>query len=255
MPLTRAQERRAEREVLAAVERALADMRDYVLRELAAGREPDKRSLSTLLRGVQGIADEYAIDLTRGKFGEFVKDAMKEAGKDFAAESGVAVVVTRKQVEGALFSSYQHIKGILAAGERVVAEEMLASIVGGKSKRDVAKALVDRLRVQDAAGELGAVPAHRAEMIARNELLSNYRSTNLRNAEAAEFTHFKMIGPVDDRTEEICSRYVDEIHTAEEWQAIADKEGSDPNYPLLQWGFHVNCRHHWVGVEAPEAQQ
>lgn len=254
--ITKAQERQAQKLVRASIDKALAEMRDYVQRGLLAGRDPDRRMMVEFTRGLSDIADEYALDLTAGKWGDMIADAMKDAAHEVAvvaAEAGVPagamLTVGKREVEAALYKGYDGIKGILAGGERVVAEEMLQSIVGGKSQREVAASLRERLQVADDAGELGEIPGWRADLIARNELIVNYRTTGMAAAEEAGFKQYEMRGPDDDRTDgDVCSAYLGQVHTVEEWEEIAAEEGVDSAYPLLQYGFHPNCRHQWIPV-------
>jgi len=259
--ISKRDEERAKRLVREAIERALSDMREYVNRALLDGGEPDRRMLVQMTQGLNALADEYALDLTAGPWGEMIEGAMKDAAAEVAkvaAAGGIGTEgffqVGRREVETALFKSYGGIKGILAEGEQVVAEEVLRSVVGGASKREIATTIAERLQVADAAGDMGAIPAWRAELVARNELMANYRLTSRAAAEERGFTHYKMEGPDDDRTaDDVCSRYLGEIHTPEEWERIGEKEGIDPAYPLMEYGFHVNCRHRWPPVPSVDA--
>ena len=154
---------RAQKLVLAAIEDALAEMREYVDRALLAGVTPDKRMIVNIVRGVQQIADEAALDLTAGPWGGMIEGAMKLAGLEVADIAGATFAgVGAAEIDAALFKSYGLIKGILAEGEKVVAEEVLKSIVGGRSQREVADAVAARLQVANEAGEMGAIPRWRA---------------------------------------------------------------------------------------------
>lgn len=252
----KAWDKRAAKIVVGAIEDALAEMRDYVQRQLLAGIEPDRRMLVMMARGLREIADEYALDISSGTWGDMIEDAMRMGAADVNAAAGAVVMsIGKREVETALFKGYSLIKGILEDGEKVVAEEMVASIVGGKSKREVADSLAARLQVQREDGEMGAIPAWRAELVARNELSANYRTVKETAAREAGFTHRKMTGPMDDRTSAVCERHVGEIHSIEEWEAIGEREGIDPAYPLLTYGFHVNCRHDWDPVPQSEVPE
>lgn len=244
--ITRAQEIRAERLVRQAIDRALARMLDYITRALLEGEEPDKRMMVAIVNGMRRIADEYAIDLTAGKWGAMIEEAMLLGLADAGSTALVSMSVGQREIEAALFKSYSLIKGILASGEKIVAEEILKSIVGGASQREVRDAIAERLQVRDKHGEMGEIPAWRAELIARNELSSNYRTVKHAAYLEVGFKYFQMTGPDDDRTAgDVCSKYLGQIHIIEEWEAIGEKEDA---VDLFAYGFHVNCRHDWDAV-------
>lgn len=248
--ISRADEKRAQALVLANIEAALSEMREYVLRELAAGRTPDRRMMVALANGLNQLAERYSVDLMRGEYGDMISEAMQEAvGEVSEIAGGITLAVGSDAIDAALYVAGEKIKGITLEGQRVVAEELLKSIVGGRSRRELADSIADRLQVADEDGDLGEIPRWRAELVARNELMSNYRSTEQAAAQEAGFKRFRMVGPDDDRTnDDVCSRYLGQEHTPEEWEQIGAEEGIDPAYPLLTWGFHVNCRHDWIPV-------
>lgn len=261
--ISKKQEERAVKLVTREIERALAKMRRYVDRALQAGEEPDLAMMRTIVRGIAALADEYAIDITSGEYGDMIEKAMKAGAKDAAAVAvgTVAVkasitdslVIGKDEVEAVLLRSYTKIKGILADGEKIVAEEVLKSVVGGASQRDVAEAIGNRLQVVGKDGELGDIAEWRAELIARNELSASYRTAKQQANEAAGFRYYVMTGPNDDRTAgDVCAKYLNQIHTVEEWEAIGDKEGADD---LMTYGFHPNCRHDWDAVPESEMEE
>lgn len=47
------------------------------------------------------------------------------------------------------------------------------------------------------------------------------------------------LGPLDNRTSDICEPYVGEIKTRSEWESIGDSEGMD----IFTEGLHFGCRH------------
>lgn len=243
--ISKAQEAKAQRLVRESIDSALAEMREYVNRELLAGRTPDKRMIVAMSNGMNKLAEEYSVDLMAGEYGSMIQSAMKTAAAEVAdIAGGISLSVGTRQIDAALTVAGMKVKGILEEGQAIVGEEMIKSIVGGKSQRDVAKSIAERLQVRDKDGELGDIPAWRAELVARNEVSSNYRLEKQTASKDAGFTRFRMTGPDDERTAgDVCSRYLGQEHTVEEWEEIGKKEGIDPNYPLLEWGFHVNCRH------------
>jgi len=249
-----AKDARAERLVRKAIDRALAEMRRYVTKALLEGREPDKRMMVQIANGLNRLAEEYAIDLTAGPWGDMIEEAMKLGAKDAAKMTGGQMLrVSKREVEAALYKGYGLIKGIMSEGEKVVAEEMLRSIVGGASKKQIVEALKRRLTVIDKSGEEGAIPAWRAELIARNELSENYRTVAEKGYEEAGFKYRKMVGPDDDRTaRDICSRYLGQVHSVEEWEKIGRRNGRS-NLLIRLW--HVNCRHNFIPVAEEDVEE
>lgn len=53
-----------------------------------------------------------------------------------------------------------------------------------------------------------------------------------------------MVGPVDNKTSEICLEHVGSTKTKEEWEELGNSLGED----VFASGLHWNCRHRWLLV-------
>jgi hypothetical protein len=242
--LTKAQLEDAGVQVRKGIEASLADMRAYVTRKLARGEKVDRRLLNEITLGLEKIAQENSVKIAAGKWGDLLTEAMKESAARVSGVAGSLLSISQEQIASVLFAESRKIKDLTTPGLRIVSEELLANILGSKSQADVADAIEKRLVLTDEAGQEYAVPSWRAESQARNELSGYERMAEQAFAAEAGLDRFEMVGPDDERTnDDVCSDYLGEVHTMEEWDAIAEKEfaaGRATSESVLPYGFHPN---------------
>lgn len=74
-----------------------------------------------------------------------------------------------------------------------------------------------------------------------------YREANTSLAEDNGITKFIYRGPLDAITRPFCRKYLGQIKTMDEWNALQSEQGQVA--PVSQFGGGYNCRHTFVGVE------
>lgn len=232
-------EDRAARIVNKALREALVRMEAVVQRMLARGDNPDARWLIEMTEALTDLASQYAGKTVKGTgWGQMIADAAKAGVDSLVLPKGtdISFKIDKKLIDTALWTREVKIKNLLQEGVSLLNEQISSALITGASPREISQIVKDTMVLKDGA----AVPAWRAEMIARNEPFAAYRQSARAVAEAEGIELFQMRGPVDNRTSAICLQHVGMIRTAEEWEEV--------NELVFRYGLHPNCRHSWDPV-------
>lgn len=226
-------EDQAARIVREALKDASRDMELLAQRYLAQGRADDfERIQGQIASALEDLAREYGIRLTNTHWGQMI---IQSAKLGVASVPGAAFVLSKTQINAALYNAQVKIKGLVADGAAIVNETVAGAMIRGDSLRDISQAIQERVKIEG-----GLINEAHADMIARNELFSVYRQTSKGAADATGVELFQMRGPMDSRTTAICREHLGQVKTAAEWIAIR---------PLVFiYGLHYRCRHSWDPV-------
>lgn len=219
----------AARIVQGAVREAYGAMYAYVNRKLAEGATVDAAFMQSTQLSLEQISAQYGSEIVEARLADILAQAAMDGAEDTGVK-GALGLLDMTAVDIALHNAEVHIKDITDAGVKVVSETITNAMITGKSLTETS----ELLRVGLLENGLDIAEA-RADMIARNETFSVYRQAGKSVADAVGATSFKLSGPVDDRTSEICLEYVGKTMTQDDWEAVE---------PLaFVYGLHVNCRH------------
>jgi SPP1 gp7 family putative phage head morphogenesis protein len=234
VPINSIPEDEAAKVVAEAVKEAINGMRETALARLASGGVIDTAWQTATFQALRDLADKFALDIVNGKWGEFLVDAAIAGGKSTGIDGALAMI-SKDQIEMALFNSKVQIQGLLEDGVKEVNRIIAKAMVTGKPLDEIAAQIQETVTID---GDV--IDMNRADLIARNELFSAYRQESFRIADDAGYDLFEMTGPVDKRISEICFDNVGKIMSAEDWETL------DPD--VFSYGLHINCRHAWDPV-------
>lgn len=220
----------AAKVVVSSVKEALNDMNSMVRDRLLSGRPIDASFLVGTTNELTALAEKWSGKVVQGKYGNYLMEAIEDAATDSGIDGALALI-SDEAISIALYNVRVHIKDILSDGIKTVNEVITNAIITGKSLKEISSEIYINLDIDNPDG----ITFHRADTIARNELFSVYRQTQKQLADEMGVQKFKLAGPVDDKTSEICMENVGKVRTQEEWEDIEPM--------AFIYGLHVNCRH------------
>ena len=221
-------EDRAARIVQQALDQAERDLELLAQRYLAQGGDVHQQLvLEQMQQALDDLARQYGLSVVHGPWGQMLVEAAKLGA---VSVEGASFVLSRAQLDVALWNEAIKIKGLVAEGAAVVQEIVTQSMIQGDSLQEISRAVQERVKVNG-----GVINRVRADMIARNELFSVYRQTSKKASDDSGVELFQMIGPMDSRTSAICAAHVGQVKSAAEWITI--------HKLVFVYGLHPNCRH------------
>jgi hypothetical protein len=134
-------------------------------------------------------------------------------------------------------------RGASADMARAVEGELVRMVTAGAEPKEIARRLVADNVVDPVAG---MTPEVRAETIARTETMRVYRqAVRSRARQAPGLTHWRMVGPVTQRTSMLCRSLVGRTLAEGDWRTIMGERWDGDHAGR---GLHPNCRHSWQPV-------
>lgn len=132
-------------------------------------------------------------------------------------------------------------RGSSADMARAVESELVRMVTAGAKPEEIAKRLVAQNVVDPVAG---MTPQARAEVIARTETMRVYRQAVRDRAERAPgLTHWRMVGPMTQKTSALCRTFNGRVLSDAQWREIMGERWDSGEHAGR--GLHPNCRHSW----------
>jgi hypothetical protein len=160
------------------------------------------------------LAAQWSGKIVRGPWGQQIVEAMRAGADSLALPAGMEQLfqLDPRLIEVALGTRQVMIRNVLAEGVRWVNEQVASAIITGVSTAELSRTIEGGCAWPTGS----AVPAWRADLIARNEPFAAYRETQRAAAEKQGIALYQMRGPVDRRTSVICLAHIGQTKSAEE---------------------------------------
>jgi hypothetical protein len=135
---------------------------------------------------------------------------------------------------------YDLIKGQTDATRQAIKDALMNAMRTNTSRTALAK------EIQAAAK---GVSYKRAQVIATTELRANYTLASIQMGAENGYTFYEYMGPMDDKTEQVCMVQVGKVRKLPEWYLQPDIDGKPVGSVILAYGLHYGCRHRLVPVD------